>query len=98
MQQHCTQHPAGGKRFPCSAGTTPADFPQSMFWAHPGCGAFCKFLVSEAWRTGWLCWPILGYSALGRRELSKLTEVLFAGFVNERKDLKIQISGVLCID
>lgn len=34
-------------------------FPRSVFWAHPGCGAFCKCLVSKAWRAWCLCWAIL---------------------------------------
>lgn len=34
-------------------------FPRSMFWAHPGYGAFCKCLVSKAWRARCLCWAAL---------------------------------------
>lgn len=44
-------------------------FPQSVFWAHPGYGAFCKCRVSKARRTGWLCWAIRGETAGGEREL-----------------------------
>lgn len=34
-------------------------FPRSVFWAHPGYGAFCKCLVSKAWRAQCLCWAVL---------------------------------------